>query len=60
MALDHGELDLNVWESVLVFNILDSMDALATGVTAFESRCLRDLAADRDRNAKHADTIIPC
>ena len=28
-VLDHGELDLNVWESVLLFNVLDSMRLLA-------------------------------
>ncbi|HEX7010599.1 MAG TPA: lyase family protein, partial [Phycisphaeraceae bacterium] len=31
-ALDHGELDLNVWESTLVFNVLEAMDLLAAAI----------------------------
>lgn len=59
MAVDHGELDLNIWESVLVFNILDSMALLATGVAVFEKRCLEGLEVDRERNVRHAESIIP-
>ena len=59
MALDHGELDLNVWESVLVFNILDSMDLLASGVSSFRQHCVAGLDIDVARNRSNADTIIP-
>ncbi|UCH37026.1 MAG: aspartate ammonia-lyase, partial [Candidatus Bathyarchaeota archaeon] len=38
-ALDHGELDLNVWESLIVINILDAMNLLATAVSTLTEKC---------------------
>ena len=35
-AIEHGELDLNIWESSIVFNILESISLLSKGVRAFE------------------------
>ena len=58
-CLDHGELDLNVWESCLVFNILDSMELLCSAVTALQEKCIRDLKADGERNTRNTQTIIP-
>ena len=58
-ALDHGELDLNVWESLIVFNMLDSMALLATAASALDAKCVAGLEADVERNARHTDTIIP-
>jgi len=58
-ALDHGELDLNVWESLVVFNILDSMALLANAVATLDEKCVRGLTIDAARNTRHADTIIP-
>jgi aspartate ammonia-lyase len=58
-AVDHGELDLNVWEGVMVFNILDAMEVLATAVSAFEERCVRRFVVDSARNRRNADSIIP-
>lgn len=59
MALDHGELDLNVWESVVVFGILDSMELLDTGLSVLAERCLRDLQVDIERSERNADSIVP-
>ena len=59
MALDHGELDLNVWESAIVFNILDAMELLSAAMDALGEKCLRGLQPVSDRNARHADSIVP-
>ena len=58
-VLDHGELDLNVWESVLVFNVLDSMRLLANAARTLAERCLEGLTVVPERNRRHADSIIP-
>ncbi len=58
-AVDHGELDLNVWESVMVFNVLDAMRLLCEGVAAFDNNCVRGFTVDTRKNADNAKTIIP-
>jgi len=58
-GLDHGELDLNVWESSMVFPILEAMNLLAQGVTAFEEKCVRGLEPVIEVNQAHVNTLIP-
>ncbi|MCP4656721.1 MAG: aspartate ammonia-lyase [bacterium] len=58
-ALDHGELDLNVWESLIVFNTLDAMEHLANAATVLDGRCLRDLTVDEARSRAHAESMMP-
>ncbi len=58
-AVDHGELDLNVWESAMVFNILDATEGLTAALSAFEERCVRGFEADKERNRRNADSIMP-
>ncbi len=58
-ALAHGELDLNVWESALVFNLLDAMDVMAAAVGAFGEKCVAGFTVDEAANAAHGRSIIP-
>jgi aspartate ammonia-lyase len=58
-AVDHGELDLNVWESIVVFNVLDAMELLANASLTLETRCIEGLGVDFEVNRRHADTLIP-
>ena len=58
-ALAHGELDLNVWESALVFNLLDAMDVMAVAVGAFGEKCVAGFTVDETANAAHGRSIIP-
>ena len=37
-SLDHGELDLNIWESLIVTNILNSMNLLCVGLSTFNEK----------------------
>jgi aspartate ammonia-lyase len=59
MALDHGELDLNIWESVITFNVLDSMEFLTNAATTFRGKCVEGLDVDTERNRRNANTLIP-
>lgn len=58
-ALDHGELDLNVWESSIVFNILNSMELLSDAVSAFSGKCIQGFTINKKQNVKNIDTISP-
>jgi aspartate ammonia-lyase len=58
-ALEHGELDLNVWESALVFNLLDAMDLLRCAAGAFAAKCVAGFRVEEAANAAHCRSIIP-
>jgi len=59
MALDHGELDLNVWESIVTFSLLESMELAESAAAALSTRCFSGLVVHRDRNDRNVGTIIP-
>lgn len=59
MVLDHGELDLNVWESIVVVNVLDTMDCLTNGVQVFQRKCLNGIKVNEAKNQENINTIIP-
>ncbi|MFT7586120.1 MAG: aspartate ammonia-lyase [Cellvibrionaceae bacterium] len=58
MAVDHGELDLNVWESPVVFGILESMNLLDSALSAFVDKCLNGLTVPAAMNDRKAGSII--
>ena len=58
-AHEHGELDLNVWESTAVFSVLESMELLEAAAHCLRERCIVGLEVDPVRSAAHAQTIIP-
>ncbi len=58
-GLDHGELDLNVWESSMLFPTLESMELLESGVETFTSRCVLGIYPNPETNSRHARTLIP-
>lgn len=55
----HGELDLNIWESMMVFSILESMELLESALDVLEKRCVAGMEIDADRNRENTKTIIP-
>jgi len=59
VAVDHGELDLNVWESIMIANVLDAMSELGDGIRAFEFKCVSGFTVVVDRNTENAGTIAP-
>ena len=58
-VLDHGELDLNIWESLLLFNVLDSMGLLANAAQTLAERCLEGVTVVPERNRRNTASIIP-
>jgi aspartate ammonia-lyase len=58
-ALDHGELDLNVWESLIAFSVLESMELVGAGALAVADRCIGGLEVVTARNDANVRTIVP-
>jgi aspartate ammonia-lyase len=48
LAAEAGQLQLNVMEPVLAFNLFESLDMLAAAVRTLTSRCIRGITANRD------------
>lgn len=58
MALDHGELDLNVWESVMVFNTLDAFDLMEQAIRSLIENCLEGIEFNVRTLAEHCGCSI--
>src|SRR5262249_16170464 len=49
LAIEHGELNLNVFEGAAVANILDAMAMLQRSLAKFRENCVRGIEANEDR-----------
>lgn len=49
LAAQAGQLELNVFEPVLVFNLLQSIDILRNSVSVFAEKCVSGITANEDR-----------
>ena len=49
LAAEGGQLQLNAFEPTIAFCILQSIRALAAGIDVLTERCIRGIAADRER-----------
>jgi aspartate ammonia-lyase len=49
MAAEAGQLQLNVFEPVIGFNLFQSMDMLVRGAVVLRERCVVGITANRDR-----------
>jgi len=58
-TIDHGELDLNVWESMSVFNILNSMNLLSQACSGLAAKCIKDLVIVSKKNDPDTKPLIP-
>ncbi len=57
LATDNAELDLNVWEGVYVYNLINSVVLLESAVSVFVSRCLAGLQVVEETNRAHAESL---
>jgi len=54
MAAEAGQLQLNVMEPVISFNLFESLDMLTAGVQTLTARCIRGITA----NSEHAREMV--
>jgi aspartate ammonia-lyase len=54
MAAEAGQLQLNVMEPVITFNLFESLDMLTAGVRTLSERCVRGITA----NVEHCRDLV--
>ena len=56
-SLEHGELNLNVFEGVACKNIIDSQRVLARAIDLFIAKCLEGINVDRQHCEQYVNTL---
>ena len=56
LAVQAGQLELNVMMPVIAHNLLQSLEILKNAVAAFTEKCVRGIAADAARCRRYAET----
>lgn len=54
MAVEGGELDLNVWEPVLLKALFESCSLLNKGISLFVDNCLKDISINEEVSTRYA------
>lgn len=58
-ALEHGELDLNIFEGAAGANILDAMMMLEKSLTLFTNKCFLGIEANEERCEALSNSFVP-
>ncbi|WP_051404995.1 lyase family protein [Bacillus cihuensis] len=58
-ALEHGELDLNIFEGMAGANIMNGLYMLTNTSHSFTELCLKDIAPNEERCTELSNTFIP-
>jgi aspartate ammonia-lyase len=58
-TVEHGELDLNVFEGAAGANILDAIGMLEKVLTTFTDKCIKGIKANYERCEELANSYIP-
>jgi len=59
MTVDHGELDYNPWQMLLVTALLDMIGLLRGGVSTLRRNCVQGLILNVQRNTENAQGLVP-
>jgi len=58
LAVQAGQLELNVMMPLIAFNVLFSMEILKNFIPIFTARCVRGIAADADRCRRYFESSV--
>ena len=58
MAVQAGQLELNVMMPVMAYNLHQSIDILTNALRVFSNRCVRGIVADIDRCRRYAESSM--
>jgi aspartate ammonia-lyase len=58
LAAEAGQLELNVMEPVIAYNLLNSIDMLIQACTTLADRCIHGITANRERCRKMVENSI--
>ncbi len=58
MAVEGGEMDLNIWEPVLIKAISESTQLLSRGITLFIEKCINGITANETVCRSNAENSV--
>ena len=58
IAASQGQLQLNVFKPVIIYNLLQSIQLLADGCRNFQQHCIEGLEADAERMHQHLQNSL--
>jgi len=58
MASEHAQLQLNAFEPVIVYNLLNSLDSMSNGLKVLREKCIDGITANEDVCASHVNNSI--
>lgn len=58
MAAEAGQLELNVMEPIIAFNLFQSIEMLASAVNTLTKFCIRDISANEERCKAYVENSI--
>ena len=58
LAAKAGQLELNVMEPVIVFNLIQSLEILTNAIGVFREKCIVGITANRDRCQKLVERSV--
>ncbi|MEB3419142.1 lyase family protein [Salipiger marinus] len=59
MTQDHGEMDYNPWEAVVIVSLLDMIAVLDSGIATLRRNCVQGMRPDIARNQDNATSLLP-
>ncbi|WP_112313192.1 lyase family protein [Pseudogemmobacter bohemicus] len=59
MTQDHGEMDYNPWEAVVIVSLLEMIQVLESGVATLRRNCVQGMRPDAARNQDLATSLLP-
>lgn len=59
MTQDHGELDYNPWQAVVIVSLLDMMAVLGSGLWTLRRNCVQAMQPNAARNTENATSLLP-
>lgn len=59
MTQDHGEMDYNPWEAVVIVSLLEMIGVLESGVATLRRNCVQGLRPDAARNQDLSTSLLP-
>merc|ERR1712164_25968 len=58
MASEHAQLQLNAFEPLIVYNLLNSLDSTSNGLKVLREKCIDGITANEDVCASHVNNSI--
>ncbi len=58
LAVDRGELDLNIWEPIILKNLFASFQLLTNSIVLFTNKCIEGVKANKEICKQYAETSL--